>query len=84
MKSNETPARLVSALIIDDEKDSISLIEQYLKDEKRIRIAGSISDSSIALEQIIEIKPDLLFLDIEMPGISGLEILHMKPGLDLV
>lgn len=76
MKKDETVFRQVSTIIVDDEPDCISLVMKYLEGDTRIRVIGTISDSSRAIEQIMILKPELLLLDIEMPSVSGIEILH--------
>lgn len=76
MKRDETVLRQVSTVIVDDEPDCISLVMRYLDGDTRIRVIGTISDSSRAIEQILILKPELILLDIEMPSVSGIEILH--------
>jgi two-component system LytT family response regulator len=76
MKKTDSSIRRISAVIIDDEEHCIESLKKYLEEDTRIEIIKSISDSTKAIEQIIKIKPDLLFLDVEMPGVSGIEILQ--------
>jgi two-component system LytT family response regulator len=66
-----TPIR---CFIIDDEPRASANLEALLKDHPEIRILGILHDSSIAVDAILREKPDLLFLDIQMPGKSGFEI----------
>lgn len=69
------------ALVIDDErlarKELISLLSNYPK----IEIVGEAVNADDALEKIAELKPELLFLDIQMPGKNGFELLE---ALDVV
>lgn len=64
------------ALIIDDErlarKELINLLNEY----PEIEIIGEASNADEAMENIGELKPDLLFLDIQMPGKTGFELLE--------
>lgn len=70
-------SRQISAVIVDDEPDCISMLEKYLEDDGRIAVSASYSNPSVALEQIITKKPVLLFLDVEMPGMNGIEMLKI-------
>jgi two-component system LytT family response regulator len=71
----------MKALVIDDErlarKELISLLSNYPK----IEIVGEAINADDALEKIAELKPELLFLDIQMPGKNGFELLE---SLDVV
>jgi two-component system LytT family response regulator len=64
----------ITTIIVDNEIQSISSLESLLSVYPRIRIVKKLTDSTKAVPIIIEIKPDLLFLDIQMPGKSGFEI----------
>jgi two-component system LytT family response regulator len=71
----------MKALVIDDErlarKELISLLSQFPK----IEIVGEAVNADDALEKIDSLKPDILFLDIQMPGKNGFELLE---SLDIV
>lgn len=71
----------MKALVIDDErlarKELISLLSEYPK----IEIVGEAMNADDATEKIAELKPELLFLDIQMPGKNGFELLE---SLDVV
>ncbi len=66
----------MKALIVDDErlarKELMSLLEGY----KDIQVVGEATDAEDALEKITKIDPDLIFLDIQMPGKSGFDLLE--------
>jgi two-component system LytT family response regulator len=66
----------MKALIVDDErlarKELMSLLEKYDK----VEVIGEAANADEAEAMIAEKKPDLLFLDINMPGRSGLELLE--------
>lgn len=65
------------ALIIDDEKKGITILQQLLKKHcPQVEIAGSTQDPLTAASLIKEQRPDLIFIDIEMPGMNGFEVLQ--------
>lgn len=71
-------------LIIDDESLARELVKKYLTDIPGIEILGECENGFDALKAIQELKPDLLFLDIQMPKIDGfelLEVLDPKPEI---
>src|SRR5215475_11033712 len=70
------------SLIVDDEAAARSRICRLLAAHPEIVIVGEASDGLAAIEQIERLRPDLLFLDIEMPGLTGFQILQsLKPDV---
>ena len=70
--------------ILDDEPLAIKVIEQHLSKFDQFEICGSSTSPIAALTSIKSLQPELLFLDIKMPDITGLdliEILHFKPAI---
>jgi two-component system, LytTR family, response regulator len=61
-------------ILVDDEPTAIANLKDLLKAHPEIRVIETISDASIAVDSILDKKPDLLFLDIQMPGKTGFEI----------
>lgn len=59
-------------------------LERLLTATRRVEISGSSTDPAQALEMILESKPDVLFLDIEMPGMNGFEMLSQLDPQPLV
>jgi two-component system LytT family response regulator len=66
----------MKALIIDDERRAREEIKQHLLNYQDIEIIGEAANADEAEKQIIQLEPDLLFLDIQMPERSGLELLE--------
>jgi two-component system, LytTR family, response regulator len=64
-------------LIIDDEAPARELMKFYLKDHEAIEIIGECSDGFSGLKTISEVKPDLVFLDIQMPRLTGFELIEV-------
>ena len=64
-----------TCLIIDDEKLARDLLREYLESFPQIEIIGECAKGSEAVEKINKLKPDLIFLDVQMPGMTGFEVL---------
>lgn len=72
------------ALIIEDETLARDLVKSYLEKHQEIELAGEYNDGFSGLKAINELKPDIIFLDIQMPKISGfemIELLDYKPEI---
>ena len=64
------------ALIIDDERLARNELNTLLKDFAEIEVIGEASNAKEGLEKIDSLQPDLIFLDIQMPGKTGFEMLQ--------
>ncbi|MGQ7869687.1 LytR/AlgR family response regulator transcription factor [Sunxiuqinia sp. sy24] len=64
-----------NCLIIDDEPIAIRVIKNHLTEFKNLRLVGECSHAIEAIEVLSKIRVDLLFLDIQMPQITGVEFL---------
>jgi DNA-binding LytR/AlgR family response regulator len=62
--------------IVDDEPLALNVIEQHLSKFGNFEVCGKTTDPVEALAQLKRLQPDLLFLDIEMPDITGLELIQ--------
>ncbi|MFK7750834.1 MAG: LytR/AlgR family response regulator transcription factor [Kordia sp.] len=62
-------------IIIDDEEDARNLLRQYITAYKELQIIGEASNGLDAVKLINKLKPDAIFLDIQMPGLNGFEVL---------
>jgi two-component system LytT family response regulator len=71
-----SPARL-RALIVDDEELARRLVREYLQGHADIDIVGECENGLDAVRQIGAMQPDLVFLDIQMPRLTGLEVLEL-------
>jgi two-component system LytT family response regulator len=74
---------MYKVLIIDDEPMARERIRDLLQEEKDIEIAGECRNGIEAVSVIDEIEPDLIFLDIQMPGMDGFEVLSKISGENL-
>ena len=67
----------IKVLIIDDENLAREIIEKYLAGNDRISIIGECSNGFDGIKKINEEKPDIIFLDVQMPKINGFEMLEL-------
>src|SRR5262249_383654 len=72
----------MTGLIVDDEGAARSRLTRLLSAHPEVRIVGEASDGLQALEQIDRLHPDLVFLDIQMPGLDGFQVIRsLTPAL---
>ena len=70
------------ALIADDEPLARRLLAEYLRPHADLRIVAEADNGLDAARAITELKPDLVFLDIQMPKLTGLEVLELTGRRD--
>jgi two-component system LytT family response regulator len=70
------PDRTLHVLIVDDELLARQRIEDLLAKEPRIEIVGQARDGNEAVAMIRELRPDLVFLDVQMPGRTGIDVIE--------
>lgn len=66
-------------MIVDDERLSRNRIRSLLAEETGFQVLGECVDGPEAIESIAALKPDLLFLDVQMPGMDGFDVLRALP-----
>src|SRR5512145_3130536 len=76
MKERKTDQELLNCIIVDDEMHAANRLETLLNKNPRLNILAKISDPRLAVGKILQLKPELLFLDIQMPVMSGFEVLQ--------
>ncbi|MEO7311502.1 MAG: LytTR family DNA-binding domain-containing protein [Chitinophagaceae bacterium] len=73
---------MINTILIDDEPRNIAVMQNMLlKYCPQVHVMASCSDAYTAREQINAMQPDLIFLDIAMPGKSGIEMLAEMPDI---
>ncbi len=65
----------ITCLIIDDEQLARELLREYIGQMPNITIIGEASKGKDAVEMVDDLKPDLIFLDVQMPGMTGFDVL---------
>lgn len=68
---------MIRTLIIDDEPLAAGVVREYLSTQPEFEILASCQDGFQGLKAIQELKPDLIFLDVQMPKITGFEMLEL-------
>jgi len=74
----------IKTVIIEDETPAREILKHYLKDIPEIEIIGECADGFSGLKSISFLKPDLVFLDIQMPRLTGFELIEVmteKPAI---
>lgn len=69
----------LTCIIVDDEPLAVKLMESFVAKTPDLELLASFTDSVEAINAVKEQKPNLLFLDIQMPDLNGMELAHMIP-----
>ena len=72
---------MLSCYIVDDEQNAVDALAAMLKKKfiQQVIICGSSIKASVAIDEIEQMKPDVVFLDVEMPEMNGLQLLKHFP-----
>ena len=68
---------MIKTIIVEDEKLARDLIKDYLRNHEDFELIGEYEDGFSGLKAINEMKPDLIFLDIQMPKLTGFEMIEV-------
>jgi DNA-binding LytR/AlgR family response regulator len=80
-------AVLLRMLLVDDEPLALRLLVASLRDEPDVEIVGTANDGDAALHEARRLKPDLVVLDVEMPGRDGMSVaaeLEREGGMEII
>jgi two-component system LytT family response regulator len=66
----------IRVIIVDDEELGRQRVRELLRNEDGFEVVGECADGNTAVEQIHELRPDLVFLDVQMPGMDGFQVLE--------
>ncbi|GAC16424.1 LytR/AlgR family response regulator transcription factor [Aliiglaciecola lipolytica] len=64
----------IRAVIVDDEPLALNVLRAKLNDLEQVEIIGEGKNGRQAIELIVDLNPDLVFLDIQMPGLNGFDV----------
>lgn len=67
----------LQVLIVDDEVHARRGLKSLLKNEPDVEVLGEVANGRLAVDAIRSLKPDLVFLDVEMPGLNGMEVVRV-------
>jgi two-component system LytT family response regulator len=65
--------KLINTFIVDDNIEAIKVLQNMLENKFSVKVVGSARDAETAAKAIIKCEPDIIFLDVELPTMSGLE-----------
>jgi two-component system, LytTR family, response regulator len=66
---------MMRSLIVDDEQPARRQLMRLLREHADVEVIGEAANGLEALQHLVDARPDVMFLDIEMPGLSGFEVL---------
>jgi len=69
----------IRCIVVDDEPLAVEMIAAFIRKTPSLELAGTFTDPVVALSRIGEMNPDLVFLDIQMPDLNGLELSRLLP-----
>lgn len=70
---------MIRIVVVEDEPLSRQHLIDLLEELPGVQVVGEAENGRLGLQRIAELKPDAVFLDIEMPGIKGTEVMHLLP-----
>lgn len=68
---------MINALIVDDESPAREIVAEYLADYPQFRVVAQCANGYEAVKAVAEHRPDVIFLDIQMPKLDGFEVLEL-------
>ena len=70
----------MKTLIVDDEPIARQILREELEQLDEVEIVGEAADGSAAIAAILKYSPELVFLDLQMPGLSGFDVIRKLPS----
>ena len=78
-----TAGTAARVLIVEDEAHARRYLRELLEDEPHVEVVGESSNGAQGVQQIRELSPDIVFVDIQMPGLDGFGMIDRVAGLRL-
>jgi len=80
--------RMIRVLIVDDHEDFRNSLKAALAFRSTITVVGEAASGEEAIEQVATLKPDVVLMDVSMPGMSGVdatrEIVRRRPDIRII
>ena len=73
----------LNILVVDDEKPSRNKTIRFIKEHRPDAVITEAQDGSEAIEKLKSLKPDLVFLDIQMPGMNGFDVIQRMDMINM-
>ena len=73
----ETTVRPIGVLVVDDQNVYCQLARDILRKDSQFSVVGEAYDGQQALDVVEELRPDVILMDVEMPGMNGLEATYL-------
>ncbi|NQT25850.1 response regulator transcription factor [candidate division KSB1 bacterium] len=70
-----------SILVVDDNVLFRKRIVSIIESDSQLKVVGEVEDGSLVLKEAIRLKPDLILMDISMPGMNGLDTTQQLSGI---
>ncbi len=71
-------------LLVDDEPSARLRLRRLISTDRRVEISGEAADGVEAVKEIERLRPDLMFLDVQMPGLDGFDVLRALPACSTI
>jgi len=80
VKKDQPGHRMFDVFIVEDDEAFCGLLTRALLETKKVRIVGTVRSGEAALREIPLIKPEVVLMDIKLPGMDGIECLRRLKG----
>jgi len=71
---------MINCIIVDDEQHAIDILEHYVKQTPQLNLVGTTTNPIEALQMVTEKQAELVFLDVQMPELSGIDFIKALQG----